>query len=59
MERKKRFVQVGVGGRARFFYYAIAEKYSDTAEIVAFCDINHLRMEYARMSLQKDITTRK
>lgn len=48
MERKKRFVQVGVGGRARFFYYAIAEKYSDTAEIVAFCDINHLRMEYAQ-----------
>ena len=28
MSNKKRYVQVGIGGRARFFYEAIAEKYS-------------------------------
>ena len=53
MEKKKRYVQVGVGGRARFFYYAIAEKYDDTAEIVGFCDINPLRMEYAQNVLME------
>ena len=53
MEKKKRYVQVGAGGRARFFYYAIAEKYSDTAELVAFCDINPLRMEYAQNVLME------
>ncbi|MEE1042997.1 MAG: Gfo/Idh/MocA family oxidoreductase [Clostridia bacterium] len=44
---KKRYVQVGVGSRARFFYGAIASKYKETSEILAFCDINKTRMEYA------------
>ena len=44
---KKKFVQVGIGGRARMYYQAIAETYSDTSEIVAFCDINFTRMQYA------------
>ncbi len=47
MTAKKRYVQVGVGGRARFFYEAIAGKYSDTCELLGFCDINRARMEYA------------
>ena len=47
MTKKKRYVQVGIGGRARFFYEALAEKYSDTCELTGFCDLNHLRMEYA------------
>jgi len=54
MERKKRFVQVGVGGRARFFYTAIAGKYSETSEIVAFCDINHIRLELAQSLLTEN-----
>lgn len=33
---KKRFAQVGVGGRARFFYHAVAETYSETSELVGF-----------------------
>ena len=48
---KKRYVQVGVGGKARFFYESLAEKYSDTSELVAFCDINRKRMEFAVKNL--------
>ena len=48
---KKRFVQVGVGGRARFFYENLAEKYSDSSELVAICDINKTRMEYTVKNL--------
>ncbi|MBE7051900.1 MAG: gfo/Idh/MocA family oxidoreductase, partial [Ruminococcaceae bacterium] len=47
MAQKKRYVQVGVGGRARFYYEAIPEMFSETAELTGFCDINRTRMEYA------------
>jgi len=50
---KKRYVQVGLGGRSRFFYEAIAEKYNETSEITGFCDINRTRMEYAVKQLAK------
>jgi len=52
MDRKKRYVQVGVGGRARFFYEAIAGTFRDTSEITAFCDINRTRLEYAKKVLK-------
>ena len=48
MDRKKRFVQVGTGGRARFFYEALARQYSATSELVALCEINPIRLEYAQ-----------
>lgn len=54
MTVKKKFVQVGIGGRARMFYEAIAEMYNDTAEIVAFCDINFSRMKYAANVLKEE-----
>jgi len=54
MANKKRYVQVGVGGRARFFYTAVAGKYSDTSEITAFCDVNRTRLEYAQKVLMDD-----
>lgn len=54
MEKKKRFVQVGTGGRARFFYEALARQYSDTSDLVAFCDINPLRLEHARKTLTEE-----
>jgi len=53
MAQKKRYVQVGVGGRARFFYTAVASTYSDTSEITAFCDINRTRLEYAQKLLME------
>ena len=54
MGNKKRYVQVGVGGRARFFYRAICGQYSETCEITAFCDVNRKRMEFARNSIKED-----
>ena len=53
MAKKTRYVQVGIGGRARFFYHAIAENFSETSEITAFCDINRTRMEYAQKYLME------
>lgn len=50
---KKRYVQVGIGGRAQFFYEAITTTYRETSEIVAFCDINQTRMNYANKLLQE------
>ncbi len=51
MSKKKRYVQVGIGGRARFFYEAIVDQYSETSEITAFCDINKTRLEYGNKIL--------
>jgi len=48
---KKRYVQVGTGGRARFFYESVASTYSETSEIVGFCDISQTRMNYANTLL--------
>ena len=45
--KKTRYVQVGIGGRARLFYGAIIKDYKDTAELTGFCDINRKRMVYA------------
>ena len=49
---KKRYAQVGIGGRARFFYQAVAKEYAETSEIVAFCDVNQTRMNYANEQLE-------
>ena len=51
MNKKTRYVQVGVGSRARFFYEAVAETFGETSEITAFCDVNRTRLEYARSNL--------
>ena len=50
---KKRYAQVGTGGRARFFYEAVASTYSETSEIVAFCDVNQTRMNFANSRLER------
>lgn len=50
---KKRYAQVGTGGRARFFYEAVAKDYSATSEIVAFCDVNQTRMDFANKQLEQ------
>ena len=54
MKNKKKYVMVGTGGRARFFYGAIASAYKETAELAAFCDINKTRMNYANSVLQSN-----
>lgn len=49
---KKRYAQIGVGGRAELFYGAIAKDFTDTAELVAICDINQTRMDYTNHLLE-------
>ncbi|WP_114383593.1 Gfo/Idh/MocA family protein [Paenibacillus prosopidis] len=51
MMTKKRYVLVGSGGRAEFFYGALATDFRDTSELLAFCDINQTRMDYANSIL--------
>lgn len=51
MNDKKKYVLVGSGGRAEFFYSAIATSFRDTSELLAFCDTNQTRMEYANRQL--------
>lgn len=53
MQRKK-YVQVGIGGRARFFYEAIYRDFQETSELLAFCDINQTRMDYANRTLVEE-----
>ena len=50
---KKRYVQVGTGGRARFFYESIATTYNETSEVVGFCDLSQTRMNYANTLLKQ------
>lgn len=48
---KKRYVEVGTGGRARFWYEAIAGRFADTCELVGICDISETRMRYCNQIL--------
>ncbi|MDQ1235394.1 putative dehydrogenase [Paenibacillus sp. SORGH_AS306] len=48
----KKYVLVGTGGRAEFFYGAIANTYRDTSELVGLCDINLTRARHANQLLQ-------
>jgi len=49
---KKKYVQVGTGGRARMFYEAVCITYAETSEMVAFCDLSKTRMEFANRELE-------
>lgn len=44
---RKKYALVGTGGRAIFFYGALARDFRETSELVAFCDTNQTRMDYA------------
>ena len=55
--KKKRYALVGTGGRAAFFYNAITTRYSTTSTLVAFCDTNQTRMNYANSQLPSPIPT--
>ena len=44
---RKRFVQIGLGGRSRMFSQAVLEKYKDCCEMAAFCDNNAGRLKLA------------
>ncbi|GGD84287.1 Gfo/Idh/MocA family oxidoreductase [Paenibacillus nasutitermitis] len=52
MAQRKKYVLIGTGGRAEFFYGALALHYRETSELTAFCDINGTRMAYANKLLK-------
>ncbi|MCL6633593.1 MAG: Gfo/Idh/MocA family oxidoreductase [Alicyclobacillus herbarius] len=52
MREKTRYAIVGTGGRSELYYSALSTTYSDYAELVAFCDLNQTRMDYANELLQ-------
>ncbi|AZK45791.1 Gfo/Idh/MocA family oxidoreductase [Paenibacillus lentus] len=49
---KKKYVIVGVGGRAEFFYSELITTYKETSELVAICDVNQTRMNYTNKLLK-------
>jgi len=50
---KKKYVIVGIGGRAEFFYSELVTTFKETSELVAICDVNQTRMNYANKLLQE------
>lgn len=54
MLKKKRYAQVGIGGRSEVFIDAITHRYKDTCELVAICDINLGRMKLCNKNLGKE-----
>ena len=56
---KKRYAQVGLGGRARMYYNAIAKTYFETSELVALCDVNQTRLDYANEVLEGELGYKK
>lgn len=47
----RRFVIVGIGSRASFYYAAITKDFTKTSKLVGFCDPNQTRMNFANKSL--------
>ena len=48
----KKYVLIGTGGRAEFFYGAMVRDYRETCQLVAFCDVNQTRMDYSNSLLE-------
>lgn len=51
-DNRKRYALIGTGSRAIFFYSAIATTYNKTSTLVAFCDTNQTRLDYANSKLK-------
>jgi predicted dehydrogenase len=49
--KKRRYAIIGTGGRAEMFYAALATDFKMTSELVALCDLNQVRMNYANEQL--------
>ncbi|TDQ38319.1 Gfo/Idh/MocA family oxidoreductase [Aureibacillus halotolerans] len=49
----KTYALIGTGGRAEFYYGAIARDFKDTCKLVAFCDSNQTRMDYSNTLLEE------
>ena len=52
MENKKRYAIVGTGSRSALFINALVKTYRDVAELVAFCDLSQIRMDWYNQQLE-------
>lgn len=52
---RKKYALVGTGSRARMFYGAIAGAHHNSAELVAICDTNQIRMDYANRVIAEEL----
>ncbi len=51
---KKRYALVGTGSRARMYIDALTTMYRDSAELVALCDLSHVRMDWYNRRIQNN-----
>ena len=54
MSDKKRYAIVGTGSRAGMFVRAITETYRETSELVGFCDLSQVRMDWYNEQLAEN-----
>lgn len=54
MDKPKRFVQVGIGGRGWMYVEALSQAHAAHGELVAMCDPNPIRMTYCARQFFKD-----
>ena len=47
MTQRKKYVQIGLGGRSAMYFYAVLSEYAETSEMVGISDINQGRMQLA------------
>ncbi|KAJ5336233.1 uncharacterized protein N7506_004255 [Penicillium brevicompactum] len=48
---KKRYALIGTGGRAGLFYTSISRDFAETSVLVAICDTNQTRLDYAKSKI--------
>jgi len=50
-KRKRRYAQVGVGGRSKMYTNALLDTYKDSAMLVGICDLNQTRMDFCNKEI--------
>ncbi len=55
MDQRKRYAQVGIGGRSAMYTNAILGDFRDVAELVAFCDLNRGRMDLRNRDIAEKV----
>src|SRR5438046_1117438 len=51
MTSRKRYAIVGTGSRAGMYVQALTDTYRDVSELVAFCDLSQVRMDWYNQQL--------
>ncbi|TVQ28274.1 MAG: gfo/Idh/MocA family oxidoreductase [Spirochaetaceae bacterium] len=54
MSTRKRYAVVGTGGRSKMYLKALATSHAAHGELVALCDLNSVRLDYANEELEKE-----